>query len=345
MVQNYPPRVGILGLSAVILLILSAPALASTGVAIKDVISEDLVVNERMSVTLIQTNLTDIRIYLPPGAGKIQVDGEVIPYKNNLMVIPVSCSTCVINITYTLPPESISWHTDDMFLQRTLDLPFPMDSLQYQAVLPRGSVIKEFQGEAPVAPAPSSIRTDGQHIIIIWKQANPEFPKNYIVHFLGEENIETTQEGYVQEFSEWHVWVLLLFSLIIAVLMIIAVVALGGVIASLVPGSAAVIGALGIAVFAQIVALPIGAVFSTLVGGAIFWGLGRVLGGSGKYLRVTEHMGYATVAGQLVGILAGIIMVVTIALTATLHIKNSAAHLWLMKTGVPILLALAIARL
>ena len=215
MVQNYPPRVSILGLSAVILLILSAPALASTGVAIKDVISEDLVVNERMSVTLIQTNLTDIRIYLPPGAGKIQVDGEVIPYKNNLMVIPVSCSTCVINITYTLPPESISWHTDDMFLQRTLDLPFPMDSLQYQAVLPRGSVIKEFQGEAPVAPAPSSIRTDGQHIIIIWKQANPEFPKNYIVHFLGEENIETTQEGYVQEFSEWHVWVLLLFSLII----------------------------------------------------------------------------------------------------------------------------------
>ncbi len=127
-----------------------------------------------------------------------------------------------------------------------------------------------------------------------------------------------------------------LFELIIAVLLIIAVVAFGTAIAGFVPAVAPFVGAVGIAMVVEAIALPILVAISIIVTGAIFWGIGRLLKGTGTYLRVTEHISYAYVASQLLGILTLLVVI------AAALVSLQGSTLSLVATGVAGIVALAI---
>ena len=42
-----------------------------------------------------------------------------------------------------------------------------------------------------IVPAPSELSTDGENLIITWKETNPQLPKQYLVVYYGTEELES----------------------------------------------------------------------------------------------------------------------------------------------------------
>jgi len=231
-VQNHNPRYGrkntkndafnalfrtILLLVIVLILARSGYAAVFKDVTIIDHLESDSSMTETINLTLSENIDNIFALTLPAESYNIMVDGE--SYSNNSLSIPLNCTECTVSIIYKLD-NTIKQYTKQYTFYRTLNFPQIPVQQEYIIYLPAGYSINVTDQSTPsVVPKPTEISTDGQHIIIRWKEANPQMPKQYLVIYYGAE--ETESFFYVLANDVSHATVVL-FGLLLLVIGFVA---------------------------------------------------------------------------------------------------------------------------
>lgn len=181
-------------------------ALVDNVVVRDDVIGSD--VRERITISLENNTLPNITLRLPAGATNIAVDGIATnTMSNGSVTLLLACTSCTSTIAYTLPGIIQTERNDEYSISRTLNLPQRPQVLTYEVSLEPGFLLVSGGAEPSVVPTPTALRTDGEHIIVVWTQEHPELPARYYVRFVGPERLENG--AIMRELSEWIVWVIL----------------------------------------------------------------------------------------------------------------------------------------
>jgi uncharacterized membrane protein len=154
-----------------------------------DHLNKDLSVFENINITLADNAETSFALTLPDKARNIIVNGQ--KYANNSLKMPLNCTECKISISYVLN-NIIKKNNAQYSFYRTLNFPkVPVQQI-YQLYLPVGYSINISDQTSPsVVPTPSEISTDGESIIIGWKENNPQLPKQYLVVYYDTEQFES----------------------------------------------------------------------------------------------------------------------------------------------------------
>ncbi len=210
MVQNYHALRRAILLLFIALLAISAVQ-AQIVVGVKETLLEGGAGDQEMAITSLGGPKT-LTIPIPASAQGVYLDGRPVAPTDNGVVVTI-CKGCTSNITYWIAEAYDFSDQSDRFFQRTLAYSFSIDRVVYELTLPEGTFVKETQGEAAIAPAPSGIKTDGKHIIVYWVRDNPSLPESYVLHFSDEEVQE--EEEFIAEFFEWPVWILVIVALCI----------------------------------------------------------------------------------------------------------------------------------
>ncbi len=159
-----------------------ACALTIPEVNIKDTLFSDYSINETVSILLSNNDKDHFTLTLPTDAYDIFVNGE--SKNNSNLNISLSCTTCSINLSYSLNDISKPELKHFVF-SRTLNFPVIPQLMNYEVKLPDGFVIDSTNNETdpPIVPALATINTDGKNIIINWAERNPPLPKRYYIKF------------------------------------------------------------------------------------------------------------------------------------------------------------------
>jgi len=167
------------------------------------------------SINLSLSNNTDANfsLTLPDKAYNIVVNGK--KFSNNTLKIPLSCAQCEIGISYSL--DNIVKKVNNQFsFYRTLHFPKVPEQQTYLIHLPVGHSINITDEASPsIVPKPTEIFTDGENIIIGWKEKNPESPSQYLVVYYNTESFESLSYIIKNDLSHTSVVIINILLLII----------------------------------------------------------------------------------------------------------------------------------
>jgi hypothetical protein len=196
----------------IVLLCIETRALSVPQVTILDVL-DGSAVRETITVQLENNTLKSLSFALPPGASSVVVNEYRVDLVNGSVDVPLSCKRCTFSVAYTLRDVVQTDSLDTLSFSRTLNLPESPVVLDYELRLPPASIVNAHSGDPPIVPAPTELRTDGQRIIILWRETSPSLPQRFFVRFSGGDPSAT--DLFFDELGEWQVWVVFVFALIL----------------------------------------------------------------------------------------------------------------------------------
>ncbi len=184
-------------------------------VSIQDELFNDLSLNETIALYLYNNSDSSFLFTPPKQAFGIMVNNKPFPY-NNTIRIPLQCRQCNVEVSYTIKDAVKDEKNDQHLFTRLLNFPKIPQNISYLVYLPESYIIKSLDDNDPaIVPSPSGIDTDGRRIRVIWKEANPTLPKLYSLKYHGPESFNSQWQAFSSEFSEFHVWVIIIASFFI----------------------------------------------------------------------------------------------------------------------------------
>jgi len=177
-VQNHCLILGLI--AAIIALSITIPAIATLDqVNIVDQLNVDLSMRESIQLSMSSNKESIFTLKLPENAYNILV-GNISA--TNPVIVQLNCTQCSMRISYSLDNAA---RDEGLFsFYRTLGLPMQPVQMHYVLYLPVGYIVANYtQADPTIAPYPTSMITDGQHIILSWSEQYPELPKQYFVKY------------------------------------------------------------------------------------------------------------------------------------------------------------------
>lgn len=188
-------------------LLLLLPTLALTQqITITDQLLMDETLEENLTVTLAENMLSELHLALPPEASDVTLEGKAIRVTNDSLIIPLNCTNCQFTITYQLAGTIRNGPSGHEF-SRTLNFPSTPQTLMYIVRLPPGHGLAP--GAESAVPAPDSIETDGNSILLTWTWQEPALPERYYVAYQNNEMIAFTFDNFLDELTEWPIWIMI----------------------------------------------------------------------------------------------------------------------------------------
>jgi uncharacterized membrane protein len=186
-------------------------------VIIIDKIYQDGSLKESIFIALENNTGSLFPITLPTNAKQIYINGVSSNPKNNSIIIPISCASCNINIAYSLDSNVKKNGNDLHSFYRSVNFPIVPIKFRYVIYLPIGYTLGNNTEQASVVPYPSEITSDGESVILIWSEAKPKLPMQFVVQYYGHESGESTADVFA-DFSHTLIWMSLLFVFILGII-------------------------------------------------------------------------------------------------------------------------------
>lgn len=196
--------------------IISQPVLAYNleSVTIKNTLTESGNLLEEMDL-LIKNNTNEfLIIHLPKKAYSIKINNKESNTKNTSVKIETKCVECEVKLSYQLDNVVKETKTQTYDFSRTINLPKKPTELLYSVKIPPGEIIN-LNEENNIIPKEAYITTDGEGIIINWKETEPNLPKIYHISYTGHENSENIMPEIINEMTEWSVILLIITTLLL----------------------------------------------------------------------------------------------------------------------------------
>lgn len=184
-----------------VLAIKSIHASEVSNVNILDRLNPDLSITETIELSIINNTDTSFSLTLPINAKEIMLNDASADVQNGTLKTVLDCVNCEIRIKYTLKNIITEEGKDLYTFFRTLNVPKNPQALKYVIYLPRGYSVDASVESSLVIPRPTEILTDGESILLVWNEKNPEFPIKYIVKYTGHETSETIIDIFTQDLS------------------------------------------------------------------------------------------------------------------------------------------------
>jgi uncharacterized membrane protein len=166
-------------------LVLIAPseAYSFSQVRVDDTLYTDNSINETIELRIVDNSNNFFSFALPDNAEGISVNG-VIFNSSSSIEIPLLCTICNINISYSLS-QVVEVEESHYTFSRTLNFPLTPNNLEYRVKLPVGYGIdlNKSATDPAVVPSATSVATDGQNIIVIWRETKPQLPIRYFLRY------------------------------------------------------------------------------------------------------------------------------------------------------------------
>ncbi len=186
-----------------------------SNISISDMLTEDLSINETLSIKILENTESSFLITPPKNAHSIKTNYNQTVSHNNTVSIVLNCKTCSIEISYVIPDVIKSETNGEYSFTRSLNLPKIPKSLGYKVSLPAGYAIRAGDETEPsIVPQPNSIETDGRAIIVRWAEENPVLPKLYSIRYVKYDAQEKALQRFGSLFSRMEVWVIIIVSLL-----------------------------------------------------------------------------------------------------------------------------------
>ena len=167
----------------------NASALITRQISLIDKLQSDLSMTESISISITDNTDDMFSISLPDTAHSIMANGELM--SNNTVNISLNCTSCNIQISFDMD-NVVKKDNRQYLFYRTLHFPQSPQQLRYVVYMPDGYTVNSTDTTNPsIVPNPTSILTDGTHIMVSWIETNPQLPKQYYVRFQGPEQIES----------------------------------------------------------------------------------------------------------------------------------------------------------
>ncbi|MCB9359330.1 hypothetical protein H6503_05335 [Candidatus Woesearchaeota archaeon] len=186
---------------------------------VRNTLQEDFSVLEELTI-IVQNHSSSIEFVLPSSVMDVTLDGMPADVNNNSLMLDL-CNGCIVELSYIIPDASMKGQNGEYKFSRSMNVPFDVDNLIYEIYLPLGYIIGTGDASSVpnIAPNPTSIGSDGKHIMISWKQANPQLPEVFQVIYRGHEGTETVASEFGNELTEWPVWVLMVLFLVLGTIL------------------------------------------------------------------------------------------------------------------------------
>jgi uncharacterized membrane protein len=165
-------------------------------VIISDTLNPDKSITETISIIIENNTDKTFSMTLPTQASNIYVNENRLETINISQVL--NCTICTLKIRYTLPNLVKRESTDKYSFYRTLSTPQSPVNFKYVVYLPKGYLIENLRSteSGNIVPFPHEVLSDGESIILIWDETNPQFPKQYLVKYVGHETKETFSQSF-----------------------------------------------------------------------------------------------------------------------------------------------------
>jgi len=105
-------------------------------VSIKDYINDDLSIEENIEIDLVDNSEDSFNFTLPRDSYNISINNNPAQIQSNFLSIPLSCSTCKIEVSYNLPQVVKRESAKSYAFSRTLNLPISPNFLIYSVSIP-----------------------------------------------------------------------------------------------------------------------------------------------------------------------------------------------------------------
>lgn len=178
-------------------------------VDLNDYLGVDQSVQEMMTVDISNNTNGNITLSLPENSEDVFLWDIAAEMQNNSIQIPLNCTECQINITYSLKGAVKREDKKTDSFSRTLNFPKPAREVDYSVHIPPGHIIELYADDPSIVPSATKIETDGKSIIIRWVEKKPEFPKRYFVKYSNFEQLQLDATDIKQELNEPAVWFLM----------------------------------------------------------------------------------------------------------------------------------------